>query len=424
MTSSRPCWIVLALLLAVSPARAQGSADTLAFEPTWPDSAWSSEEDDEPKDRSHWLRAPFGDGLLTDPELFRERADEDFQQMRLLLDYNRVDPVRLGAAWEAQSTERWYPRLGARFEYAFGRERTLYGMQLEQPLSANGRFALGVSMTRRTDHWDLHQVDDVENSLALLFGRTDWRDYYEREGVGAYLGWRVPDFSTLSAHLRRDDYRSLETDDDTWSMLHRKRNLRDNPPVDEGEIRSATFRLERLARRTARTRAGFWHWIEAERAGGGLGGDYDYARVLADVRGIVRLSPATTLYLRGVGGHSPDGTLPLQKQFVLGGVDGLRAHGFASRRGDQMLLGQAEYVIGLWQLRSGAFDGGLHAIAFVDVGQAWFGDDDWSPAGQRFEADGGFGIGTSEDDLRVYFAKDLHAQDGDFVVTLRLQRPF
>ena len=58
---------------------------------------------------------------------------------------------------------------------AFGRERALYGVQIEQPLAPPGRLAIGVSMARRTDHGELQQVDDFENSLALLFGGTCMR---------------------------------------------------------------------------------------------------------------------------------------------------------------------------------------------------------------------------------------------------------
>jgi hypothetical protein len=39
-------------------------------------------------------------------------------------------------------------------------------------------------------------------------------------------------------------------------------------------------------------------------------------------------------------------------------------------------------------------------------------------------ADGGFGFSTSEDNVRIYFAKNLQDPSSDFVVRLRLQRPF
>lgn len=370
---------------------------------------------------SSWRSTPFGERLLTDPEQWR---DEGGKRARLqpLLDYNRVDPVRLGLAWEAQSADTRMPRIGARGEYATGRDRWLYGVQLEQPLFAKGAVALGVSMVRRTDHNDLQHVEDLENALALLLGRQDYRDYFEREGYGAYLAWRLPDHATVSMHLRRDDYRSLPLWGSTRSWLLTDRPLRDNPPVTEGQIHAAMLRFERVAHRSQRTRAGFYHWIEAERAGGQLGGFATYTRLLGDVRSVLRLSPATTLTLRGVAGHTADGVLPPQKQFVAGGVDGLRAHAFDAYRGDQILLGQAEYDVGLWPLRTSAFEGGLHALAFLDTGRAWRGQFD--PVGQHMAADGGFGLGTSEDNLRVYVAKNLQKPRSAVVVSVRLQRPF
>ena len=72
--------------------------------------------------------------------------------------------------------------------------------------------------------------------------------------------------------------------------------------------------------RTSRTRAGLYHWLELEFAGRDLGGDFDYTRLLADVRSLVRLSPATTLALRLVGGSNFDGRLPAQRTFTVGGV--------------------------------------------------------------------------------------------------------
>jgi hypothetical protein len=37
----------------------------------------------------------------------------------------------------------------------------------------------------------------------MLLARTDHRDYFEREGGGVYLSWRVPDFSTVSLRAPR-----------------------------------------------------------------------------------------------------------------------------------------------------------------------------------------------------------------------------
>jgi hypothetical protein len=283
----------------------------------------------------------------------------------------------------------------------------------------------GVSMVRRTAHLEVQQVDDVENSLALLLSRTDYRDYFEREGGGVYVSWRVPDFSTVSLHARRDEYRSLGVNDDVRSWFRLDRPLRPNPAIDDGETHSVVLRLERLAQRTNASRAGMYHWIEFESAGGSMGGDFSYSRVLADLRSVVRLAPAATLSLRAVAGTCTDGTLPHQKYFGVGGVDGLRAHELNAFTGNQMAMGQAEYTLGLWALRGEGFEAGLHAIAFVDVGTAWQNRaDSWDLQRQRFATDGGFGLATSDDDLRIYVARNLSDPDSELTWSLRLRRPF
>jgi hypothetical protein len=279
-------------------------------------------------------------------------------------------------------------------------------------------------MSRRTDHNDQQQTGDLENSLWMLLGRRDNRDYFEREGAGTYLVWRVPDFSTVSAHLRSDEYRSLPSYPGAHSWAHGGRYLRPNPAIDDGEAHTLKLRLERPTRLKRRMRAGMYHWIEIERAGHGLGGDFTYTRALADLRSVLRLSPATTLSLRAVAGHTPDGDLPRQKEFTVGGPDGLRAHAVDTFRGNRMALAQAEYDVGL-SLRGRGLESGLHALAFVDAGRAWNSSgSSWDAGLQRYEADGGVGVATSENTLRVYFAKDLHDFNRDVVVNVRLQRPF
>ena len=374
---------------------------------------------------SEWLRAPMGDHLLDHPDPWIADHPSRSQEIEAVVDYNRVDLLRYGVHYQAQRPRTMYPRLGARFEYSTGRERTLYGFQLEQPLLPTARFVFGVSMVRRTDHSELQQVDDVENSLALLLARTDYRDYFEREGGGVYVSWRVPDFSTVSLHARSDRYRSLLTDDHVRSWFHLDRPLRVNPAIDDGETHSVLMRLERLTQRSSALRAGFYHWIELESAGGELGGDFSYTRLLGDLRGVVRLAPAATLSLRAVAGTCSDGTMPRQKLFGVGGVDGLRAHALNAFQGNQMALAQAEYTLGLWALRGEGFEAGLHAIAFMDVGRAWTNRaDQWDFQHQHFATDGGLGLATSEDDVRLYVARDLSDPHSDFTWSLRLRRPF
>jgi len=447
-TLSRSLVLGLALGLAAAapaPAHAQGQRDTLVsrpadpapdsvlrfrplaqffdstgHEPSYEHEVWFGEESE-----TGWLQAPLGDRLLDHPDPWSTGHGNHFQDTQLLADYNRVDLLRFGLHYQAQAPRTMYPRLGARIEYATGRKQTLYGVQMEQPLLPTARFVFGFGLVRLTDHPDLQQVDDPENTAAMLLARTDYRDYFEREGAGVYVSWRVPDFSTVSLHMRGDEYRSLGLNRSVRSWFRTSRELRENPAIDDGRTRSVLFRLERLARRSAAMRAGFYHAIELERAGGELGGDFDYLRLLGDLRSVLRLSPATTLSLRAVAGTCTDGALPRQRQFPIGGVDGLRAHPLGSFRGSQVALAQAEYTVGLWALRGEGLEAGLHALAFVDAGSAWDNPANrWDLERQHLATDVGVGLATNEDDLRVYVARDLHDASAGWTWSVRLRRPF
>jgi hypothetical protein len=79
----------------------------------------------------------------------------------------------------------------------------------------------------------------------------------------------------------------------------------------------------------------------------------------------------------------------------------------------------------MWQMRGAMMEGGMHAIAFVDMGRAWTNPDHrWDAGHQQFLVDGGFGLATTEDGLRIYIARDLQDPGSEFVFSLRLQAPF
>jgi len=402
--------------------------DTLEFEP-YP--VHSEDEDSEPRlydqvvthrdpaPESRWLQPPFRIPCSSTRESMPLRRPGR-GGVGIVFDYNRVDEVRTGLTYEHRARRGMAPRFGGRLEYTTVRHEWLYGAHVEQPLEPSNHAAIGFSVLRKTDHIELQQVSDLENSLALLLGRQDYRDYFDREGFGGYLALRWPGVTTLSIHGRSDQYRSLETFHGTTSWFHKNRELRENPPIEEGESHVATVRLERMHPGIE----GFHHWIEVEAAGGGLGGDFDYRRLLADLRSVIRLSPSGTLTARGVVGSSLQGHLPPQRAFTVGGVDGLRAHSFAYFRGDQVALAQVEYSMAVGRIQSGGFESGIHAIVFLDSGRAWTHPDQWDVMSQPFETDAGFGLSTSEETLRIYFAKNLQDPDSDVVISARLQRPF
>ena len=122
-----------------SPALTALTSDTLTFRPSIQYEYWDS-TGHEPLDvaptrvnyqvETEWLRAPMGDHLLDHPDPWITDHPGRWQEFNLVLDYNRSDLVRYGAHYQAQRPLTMYPRIGAKLEYATGRKRTLYGVQI------------------------------------------------------------------------------------------------------------------------------------------------------------------------------------------------------------------------------------------------------------------------------------------------------
>jgi outer membrane protein assembly factor BamA len=332
-------------------------------------------------------------------------------------DFQRVDGLVLGFDQELRSRGQHGARVHLSEAYAFHRERWLYEAALERPLLPRGFLVLGAGLFRRTqpfDGLDQRIVTDGENALAALLVKEDYRDYYEEEGGEVFLRQPLGRRSSIQAGYVRTSHDPLINH--TRSSLTRwGEDFRPNPAASAGELRAFRLRLERDTRRgKPATAGGQWHRLEWERADGGLGGDFAYSRLLADLRHYVKLSPGQVLGWRLLYGTTLAGRLPPQKEFALGGLSTLRAHEFKELAGDQALLGNVEYRFDL----SDEFQ----TLAFVDVGATARGQGHLDD--QRFALDGGFGFGTRNGRATVAVARDLHETDAPFKVSFRLGSAF
>ena len=92
----------------------------------------------------------------------------------------------------------------------------------------------------------------------------------------------------------------------------------------------------------------------------------------------------------------------------------LRGEPFKSRTGDQFYLATAEYTY--------LFHKNLHAVGFLDWGDAFFGKGAWSES--RPALDGGVGVRIAEGPLMVTLARNLQRSDAPLLVGVRLGGTF
>lgn len=282
--------------------------------------------------------------------------------------YNRVEGLVIGIShspltWTSRDRARIFGRVG----YATALDDIRYEVGAETRLGERGDLIdvkIGGSYHQDTDTRDLWKSNWTENSLAAIFFKNDFFDYWETEGYQLYASARLTPLAQVSVAYRSDEYRTL-AQNTTWSLFGGD-DFQTNPAIVEGDMESVVVAVEggRLHALKWRPR-GLAFRAEAE-FGEGLGGDFDFSRFVGDVRGYARLSSETGASIRLRGGTT-SGSIPFQKAFSIGGNGSVRAYPQNAFVGDRMALLNAEVEfydasIGSWDLDDttlfGFFDAG------------------------------------------------------------------
>jgi hypothetical protein len=344
------------------------------------------------------------------------------------LSYERVDQFVLGIEQRYLPKSGFHPGFTTRIARAGqGTGKWLYNLGLEQPLDARRRSLLAVSIYRDTDDDGFGQIGDVENALAALFFHDDDRDWFEREGFGIEGSYKLTRWRG-DVRYAQDVYSSIPLiADDTRGIFRRHASWRANPAVDEGDLRSVTGTVA-YDSRSSKTfpRRGMWHTLSVETAGGDLGGDFTYTRWLADLRAYVSSGPTQIIKSRLMLGTTSEGAfLPFQRTFAIGGVGTLRATPFRALRGRHLALLNNDWS---WEVlrrssKNAAIKTGLSLVVFDDLGLAWDAPT-WDLGQRRMAWNAGLGVGTTDETLRVYFARDLRAKRSPVEVSVRIARSY
>jgi outer membrane protein assembly factor BamA len=330
--------------------------------------------------------------------------------------FDRVDGLSLFLHQQFTKENTLYPTVHLMEGYAFDGRHWRYRVDFEQPLFRPQTFSIGASAYRLTDTYDGDISGIEENSLAALFLKHDYRDYFEREGALVFVKQRFLHNNSVTLQYAEDVFRSLEVRSKGLFYRH-SREFRPNPAVDEGKWATVTGIYELDSRKDSEYEPGmYWYRIYYERGENKDAVDVDeteYARLAADLRSYLRMSPGQYLNVRLMAGSAVSGALPFQREFYAGGLGTLNAHTYKEFRGDQLLLANAEYLFDVVKR--------FQFILFLDAGKAWY---DWDTLkDQRMELDVGIGIGSTEG-FRLCVAKTPREEDSDPVWILRLQRPF
>lgn len=288
-------------------------------------------------------------------------------------EFNRVHGLQLGMKSELRSGY-WGSKSYFSFGYGFSSEIWNYQFGLEQTLFKEHKSTFGAEIHKLTDTNDHEIISDAENFIAEAILGEAYRDYYQREGYELRFNQSILPFVSAGIKYRDDEYTSLKKTNN-WSLLNRsyrnedydeEKYKRDNPQIDDGRMKSVIgeFIIDTRNSKEDSPTSGFMSTLSVERAGNGLGGDFDFTIYQANIRSYNRISENQFIFLRIKTGVS-NCELPLQRKFYLGGIGTLRGYPFKEFEGDKMALINAEYWL---TIGHGA---GIGTSIFIDSGYAW-----------------------------------------------------
>ncbi|MGQ9609915.1 MAG: carbohydrate-binding family 9-like protein [bacterium] len=288
-------------------------------------------------------------------------------------EFNRVHGLQLGMKSELRNNY-WGSKSYFSFGYGFSSKIWNYQFGMEQSLFKEYKSTFGAEIHKLTDTNDREIISDTENFIAEAILGEVYRDYYQREGYELRFNQNILSFISAGIKYRDDEYTSLSKIND-WSLLNRSyrdgdhkegKFKRDNPAINDGRMKSiiGEFIMDTRNSKDNSSISGFMNTFSIERAGGGIGGDFDFTIYQANIRSYNRLSENQFIFLRMKAAVS-DCELPLQRKFYLGGIGTLRGYPFKEFEGDKMALINAEY----WLIVSHRV--GIGMSFFIDSGYAW-----------------------------------------------------
>ena len=219
------------------------------------------------------------------------------------------------------------------------------------------------------------EYDDYDNDGDLI-------ETYDKKNQGYELNFGRPTdeytMNYLGFKINNTEYRGHE------DGLDRSKNTEwlDN---NFGETRSI------IASQVRDTRDNIFYPTEGTRTSlsveyAGLGGDFDYTKLMGSVQKYYKVGHAQVLAFRGSAGYANE-DLPEAALFEVGGQNSVRGYRDGQFSGNRMLMGTMEYRFPLMNKVQGAL--------FTDVGDAWGGKSwgSWSSIEEDLDLHASVGLG-------------------------------
>lgn len=359
--------------------------------------------------------------------------------------FNRVTGWELGARVETGSRFQnrrdinpfefdWYSNIPiekdhskffAQFGYGFGNKQLYYRVGGNQIWGKHSNWNLGLTAqfqrATTTIAPDIYAGYNETGALFLrLFGVPDHQDYYLRKGAEIALHGQLNRSIYSAVSLVWETHDSLQKTTD-WHLLNWRSSskTRENLVITPCNIRSINFRVD------ANNRNNYLGWHNTflvEHSSRNFGSDFDWTRFQTHLRNAYPFGNnqlRTRLVLSSVVGkptedHIGRALLPIQRQFIIGGIGTLNGYPLYTFAGDEGYLFNIELLLGLPSIDINNINilKNWHLVLLYDQAQVWNGlDRDW-----KFKPKASAGIGlqiaSEVDILRFNVAKAFESEQG------------
>ena len=338
--------------------------------------------------------------------------------------------------WSVRNSQRdQLTRLFGRVSYAFGNPHLQYRLggiaNWGKPYTWN--LHLTGQLHRLTDIVAPELFPGYNSGIGIfqrIMGMPDLQNYYLRQGAEVGLRWTpIMLTHTFKLAVVAESHSSLQKSTDwfiaNWRSKHK---IRENPSITAGQMRGLIFQYDFFNRIKS---LGWYNTFLAEHSSPAVGSDFDFTRLQLHLRYAFPLGN-NAIRTRMLLGYS-NLTLPIQRQFVVGGMEGLRGYPWYRQEnssddiiayesghtsspyaftGDRGFLLNIEYHYRLsnllrWNNFKKAF-----LIAFLDEGQVW----NVSDSGYTFAPKASVGIGLQfgeDNSVVIVNAPGLHSGRDD-----------
>ncbi len=352
-----------------------------------------------------------------------------------------VGPLWMWHIRETQSDQT--SRLFGRVSYAFGNPHLHYRIggiaNWGRPYAWNiGMMAQAYRTTVAVAPELFPGYNNAWSIFARILGAPDLQNYYLQQGAAVSLRWS-PVTSTHSFNLVAitEAHANLQKSTD-WFITNwgSKLSLRENPPITPGKMRSLIFQYNF----NNKIKTLGWHnTFLVEHSSPAAGSDFDFTRLQLHLRYAFPLANnrIRTRFLFGCSNT----TLPIQRQFVIDGMGGLRGYWRGQETtsegiityndeytsspyaftGDRGFLLNVEYHYRLSNLFSPRFFEKFFVVAFLDEGQVW----NVSDAAYTFDPKASIGIGLQigdDDTVAVVNINGLHSGEDASVFRINIAK--